>query len=653
MDTEDTTTRRVRFYGLNDYGTYFQTERAAEILKHHDSSSLGRTISDILELHNVQAYAENDLFPNSYTEVQRLAYKALVPELRKTVAKFFNALNDANFASVVVEVDYEYHDNLLQLLSQFKVYDRCSAAIVLTALEANHIGVGEMLANQKLVRSYDQEMRSQLMSKPRNAEHVIRKYLESDLRHPVHLPASLTTSDARTLLDSYLDSDDANPNFMELIVTGRMVKEIGIDAKLKLKAKRKHDAWTADFFENNAGIKSGCEVSISDTQTKPVVTSLDGLVGKFSYSQHWLEENLDFPTILNNFLYLFEFTDRHMLLALPSYRAELGVLERFMKTTGRDGYPTGAAFHLKDQSSLLQTVMYDQFLRTKDIELESILAWFFTDYLKEHFGAKNFRFAPSTKTSSYLERSRHLFSEMESVVKQFSLYAENGELDIDLLTMTSDQVRYKDIPSLLSGKYVYASDNRDIGSVLHLLFSDQSGLTYINENLKDDYAARLLIRNRIAYDDFADYQKGAVDSLISLGVLENTGERVQLADTSQFIILKAIFDTEAASYYHFSADARAVIDDMVNRGWLVRRESLLTESEGSYFNYYLNQAEFSNGPDLRNKYLHGSQADADSDGRHRHTYFTVLKLLIALVIKMNDDFWLSSDEESPGVPTGV
>jgi hypothetical protein len=131
-------------------------------------------------------------------------------------------------------------------------------------------------------------------------------------------------------------------------------------------------------------------------------------------------------------------------------------------------------------------------------------------------------------------------------------------------------------------------------------------------------------------------------------VLEDTGERVQLADIDQFVILKAISDSEAASYYHYSANARALIDDMLSKGWLVRRESLLTRPEASYFNYYLNQAEFGNGPDLRNKYLHGSQANADNDKQHLQTYVTVLKLLIALVVKINDDFWLSSDEQDVG-----
>ena len=91
---------------------------------------------------------------------------------------------------------------------------------------------------------------------------------------------------------------------------------------------------------------------------------------------------------------------------------------------------------------------------------------------------------------------------------------------------------------------------------------------------------------------------------------------------------------------------------MVSKDWFVRRESLLTEAEGSYFNYCLNQAEFSNGPDLRNKYLHGSQADADDEEKHFRTYITALKLLISLVIKINDDFCLRADEENKGGATG-
>jgi hypothetical protein len=646
MDTEDTADRRLKFYGLNDHGTFFQVERAAEILEHYDPSFTANTISDILELHNAQLFAESNLFPKSYTDSQRAACQALIPELRKKVAKFFNAMDDANIASIVVDVDLEYHADLLQLLSQYKVYDRCASTTTLPVLEQNRIGVGEMLTSQYLVRSYDQEVRARLVSDSVNAEHLIRKYLEKDARRNIYLPPSFTSDDARALLNDYLDSDDANPNFIELISLARVKKDGVVDAKMKLKARRKHKRWAEEFFKKNSGIKTGCEVTISAGQTEPVEVSTDGPVTKFSYSRRWLEDNLDYPTIFNNFLYLFEFTDRRMLLTLPLYHAQLGVFERFMKTTGKDSYPVGVAFHFEEQSSFLQTAIYDDFLRTRGIALESAIAWFFSDYMKDEFGAANFRFTPSSSASTYLEKCRHIFAEMESVVRQFSLYVENGELDTGLLAITSEHVRYKEIPSLMSGKYVYPSSGQDIRNILNLLFSDQSGLTYISESLKADDAARLLISNQVAYGDFADHQKGQIDYLIQRGVLANTGQRVRFASASQFLVLKDLFNSEAVTYYHCPAKMRASIDEMVAKGWLVRRESLLTEPEASYFNYCLNQTEFSNGPDLRNKYLHGSQADADDEDAHFRTYITALKLLIALVIKINDDFCLRDDENT-------
>jgi hypothetical protein len=241
---------------------------------------------------------------------------------------------------------------------------------------------------------------------------------------------------------------------------------------------------------------------------------------------------------------------------------------------------------------------------------------------------------------------RHLFAEMESVANQFSLFVKDGELDRDLLAMGSEQVRYKEMPSLLDGKYVYPSDGEEIAGILHLLFSDQSTLNYINENLNADNAARLLLRNQVAYTDFEDYQKIGVDHLIKLGVLEDIGTRVQFANLEQFVILQALFTTQAASYYHLSAAGRAQADAMVAKGWVTRASSLLTDAEGKYFNYFLNGVDFSNGPELRNKYLHGSQANADGEDAHFLTYITALRLTVALVIKMNDDFCLSATEKS-------
>lgn len=636
--------RRLKFYGINDYGSFWQVQRAVALLETLDLAATPSSIADVIELHNAQQFVEHNLLPSSSTDEQRAVYRAQVPKLQAAVGKFFNALDDSNLESRVVDVGFEYHADLLALFARYKIYDRCTAHSVLTVLDGNRINLGEMLANQALVRAYGVELRQRLMLNPANAELLIRKHLEKDIRREVFLPGSLTPVDARQLLDAYLDSDEANPNFVELIATAPSKKELGLDAKLKLKAKRKHVRWTEDFFKQNSGITTGVEVAIADDQELEVEASSDGLVTKFSYSRRWLEDNLDYPTILNNFLYLFEFTDRRMLLTMPSFEAQRGVFERFMGVAGRDDYPLGAAFRFKEQASLLQTVIYDHFLRGKGIELESVIAWFFADYLNSEFEAAGFRFVPSSRTSTYLEKCRHMFAEMESVLKQFSLYVENGEVDPELLAMGADQARFKEIPSLLVGKYAYATTASDIQQILFLLFSDQSGLGYINEDLSADDAARLLIANHVSYADFEDHQHPQVDYLISHGVLVNTGARIHFTDVHQFRVLKELFECQAVSYYHHPAEGRASIDAMVAKGWLERQASLLTNAEGGYYNYCLNQLEFSNGPNLRNRYAHGSHVDPSDEDEHFRTYITTLKLLVALVVKMNDDFCMRAEE---------
>ena len=188
------------------------------------------------------------------------------------------------------------------------------------------------------MRAYDQEIRALLLDEPRNAELLARKFLQSEGRDPIHIPKSFTPADQRGLFDRYLDEEEPNLNFVKLIASARADKNTGVDARLKLKARRKADALTKKMFESTEGIKTGCEVGISADQVEEVVQSLDGMVGKYSYSRTWLTENLDYPTILNNFVHLFQFANDHMLLELPSYGAQLGVFERFMGTPGKGDY---------------------------------------------------------------------------------------------------------------------------------------------------------------------------------------------------------------------------------------------------------------------------------------------------------------------------
>jgi transcriptional regulator with XRE-family HTH domain len=633
--------RRIKYYGLRDLATSFYMKQVMEILDGFDDNKPHDNINDILEIYNVLLYVENLALPGDLSKDKIDKYISLKPVLNKVIATFFNSINEQNASTVIKDVVFDYHNDLLNLLGRFKRYDEISSHVLLEVLANSNVRIWDLLENKAMVDKYDQDIRTIIMSDPQNAEHLIHKYLEKKERRDVNLPSSFTVNDAHNLIEQYLNTSDANPNFVQLITTARVTPITGIDAKLKLLAKRKHEEWTNSFFEEHkGGILFSCEVEISDKQEEAFEVFTEGTKTKFTYSKKWLKENSNNLSSLMNFIHLFPLVNGQMILTLPSYSAQLGVVERFMKITGTDEYPEGVSFQFIDQSTLMQTMMYEKFLKSENKELEKVIEWYFNEYLKDTFGADGFNYVASSKNSTYLEKCKHIFSEMDSVLKQFKLFTENGSIDQDLLSITSESPTYRDVPSQVIGKYVYVTDNQEISYILHYLFSDQSSLTYISETLQATSFVDLLNNNEVRYSDFQDHQKNMLDELIRLQILKKTSKRILFRNKLQIDVFKSLFKTEASSYYHYSKETRVEIDAMVSQGWLVRKGSLLTEPEAKYFNYYLNQKSSSNGHDLRNIYLHGSMSKVDKvdEGKHYHTYLVALRLFVALIIKIDDDF---------------
>lgn len=633
--------RRIKYYGLRDLATSFYSKQVIEVLDDFDETRAYSDINDVLELHNVLQYVEDLALPRSLKQSKVNHYVGMKPKIHKVIATFFNSIDNKSATTAIRDVVFDYHPDLLNLLSRYKRFDSISAPVMLSTLTANNIRIWDLLENKAFVDKYDEDVRQLILSDSQNAEQLIHKYLQKRERRDVNLPPSFSPADAHDLIERYLNDKDANPNYLELIANARVTPLAGIDAKIKLLAQRRHKKWTEDFFkEENGNLMFSIEVEIVDDQDEAIEISTDGPTTKFIYSKKWLLENSDNLSSLMNFIHLFPLVNSHMLLTLPSYSARLGVIERFMKVSGADEYPEGVSFQFIDQSTLMQTMIYEKFLRSQDKDLEAVIAWYFNDYLKGTFNAGGFSYAPSSKTSTYLEKCKHGFSEMDSVIKQFKLFAENGSIDQDLLAITSDSPKYKEIPSQIAGKYVYPTDNQEIAYVIHSLFSDQSSLTYISDALKGKDFVELITSHEVKYGDFQDHQKPKLDELIRLGIIEKASKRLTFRSKRQINVLKNIFETEATSYYHYSEEARLEIDTMVTKKWLERKSTLLTESEARYFSYFLNQQDSSNGRDLRNKYLHGSMSATEKadEGKHYQTYLIFMRLMLALIIKIDDDF---------------
>lgn len=107
-------------------------------------------------------------------------------------------------------------------------------------------------------------------------------------------------------------------------------------------------------------------------------------------------------------------------------------------------------------------------------------------------------------------------------------------------------------------------------------------------------------------------------------------------DKFRALVLRDLYKNEVLCPHCFDAELCKQIDELVAAGDLKYENTLFSKPEQDYLNYMLNKSEFSNGLDLRNKYSHDT---CSLDEKIQiHDYLELLKILVLIVIKINDEF---------------
>ena len=84
---------------------------------------------------------------------------------------------------------------------------------------------------------------------------------------------------------------------------------------------------------------------------------------------------------------------------------------------------------------------------------------------------------------------------------------------------------------------------------------------------------------------------------------------------------------------------------MIKEKIVTTKSTLFSKPETNYINYLLNRAEYDNGLEIRNRYMHGIQQVNLNEEEHKQNYLILLRLFILLAIKINDDFCLNQEKE--------
>ncbi len=638
---------RVEFFSKEDMAGGHQLSKGEHILRKETPSDYS-DINDILELYNIKKYIDNDLYLRGWSQEDIEDFKQKVTEYGKSIGHFFAKIDDNNIVDLYEKTLQGYVGPFWEIVNNQNVFKRISKSIFSSILSNESHLIHEILKHKALVNHYDTEIKSLLLIHPQSAEILLSIHeVQDDFRRiQKFIPKSLTIEDKENIVSSYLDSNNVNLNYLRLIQNVRNRNDFKISDKTRLKAKRLHTSKTQKFFTENGGIKYGISISFLENASK----IKDGFVNEnlathYSYSLDFIKQNNNPYILFQNFKYLFEYVDNQSRISLVSKKSQMSLFESFMGVHSQNEYRGGIAFSLSEMTSQGQISGYNKIISELNISCEEILHFVFTTAFQEKYVfANNARFSIPTATS-YFDKVRLLAPEFESALKQFKLFVEDGVIDFELLQMSSAPTTIKDIPSLNDKKYIYLNEKNEVMvGCSNLFFSDQTLLAYVEPYREEKYHTfyDLLANKQVKFSNYEDHQKAQLTYLIDNGYIAiDSNGFIQIINRARVQILKDLYDNEVGSYYHYPTDIQQEAQQMEVENIINFESTLFSKPEQAYFNYFLNKSEFTNGLDLRNSYLHGTQANPDELEKHEYAYFIYLKLLFLAMLKIDDDLMIS------------
>ncbi|MCO7123974.1 hypothetical protein NIA71_18775 [Ihubacter massiliensis] len=636
---------RVKYYSVNDLSMGFYVNRIEKIICDFVIEAKRMDINEIIELYNIQQFFQNRIYSRYWTKKQLNDYSRIVESFSKVIGKYFSEINIDVLEGIFETINYNYRDDFWKLIEKYKVFERIPVEIFRNITKNKHFILRDVLKCKNLAKKFSHEIITYMEENPFCAEILLSHYLEKHDRdiEPLYFPSELSNDKKILILDNYILSDSANSNYIKLIFESNSTNNLCLPDRLKLRAKRRYDEQMEILFKNSAGFEYGVQVMFSDKQDEEQKFEIGrNRILSVSYSKKWIKENLDYPTLLNNFVYLFGYTDMQFRSLHVLRESQLGILEKTLGIKGKKEYHTGIAFQQMQMLAQLQMVGYCNELEKYHIYLEEIINWFFCNYLKDEFNVKGFNFNVSSRTASYLEKCRNIAAEMDSVLKQFKLWCEDGEIDNELLHISTEHMFIKDIPSMIDNKYIYPC-GKDYQTITHLLFSDQSIIYYIpglSKNYNSFYD--LLEKQDVYYDIFQEYQTSSINWLVEHGIIKMDEEKRIIPYKEKINILNELYEQNVACW-NYMKKYQDIIVELKEFGMLQFSSSLFSKPEQDYYNYLFNKSEFDNGLDIRNRYSHGTQRV--NEEQNKQDYYIFLRIMILIVIKINEEFCLKYPEK--------
>lgn len=635
---------KVHYYSKYDMSIPFNLQRADAVIEKYKAGWRPENVNDVMELHNIWLFVENGVPAKDWSEE---ILQLIRTNFKGEVVRFFSALTRDTWVTVFKQTEIDYKHCFWDILDRFNIHGLLDVETVRDAISGRPWELRDLLHQERLVHQNERMIVVLLKENENSAEWLLQEYVQEDSldsHKKFFFPRSLTFQDKEDIISRYLDGEKPNLNYVRLIQMARMDSNLRLSDRLRLKAQKVEKRLNEEYFPTENVITHKYAVSISSAPNKPPkwVDCDDEGDPVLCYSKEYM---LKFrgPELLNYLRFGFEFLTLDGLITLVSRESDAGSFERVFSMRGKYSYPTNFVFQYKEAISWLQIEAMQRVLMEEGTSVEDSLKAYYEQYLKEKYSYPSGKLSLASVDADWVTKCKAIAPEIDAIAHRYDQYAKTGSVDEELLMLSKENVRITEVLSTTPGcYYIIKGHPGELYRLFYLFFSDQSMLTFI-EPFKDshyDTFYKLLIEQegKIPYESFQNYQLRDIDYLIDEGYIsKDENGMLSIEKNLEIGLLKQLYEYHSCPFHVYGIFERELMQEMEKKGWLEKDDHLLTIEERNYFDYYMYNTKYTNGPALRNRYVHGSHADPSKENVHRNAYYRLLILLILELLKIEND----------------
>lgn len=624
--------KRAIYFPQGDLTASYYFDRVTEVLRDLSVEDISN-INDAIEIYQCKLIYENNI--EYFSDTLSAPPSKSINKLFSTACRIaVNTLKNQRLLEVFNEIEIQYIEQFWNFVFSLKFWEFIPDEDMQNFLKNHPNQIPKLIENKEVSNRYNKVLSEAMETNFKISSECIIRVFAIDINEKIFLPKSLTNTKIDYIMLNYLGGKlpEVNIKFVEALFNWPACTKYNPSPEVRITAKKVNQSLANEIFSDRyGGIRFGSKVCFCAEQKPCKKYQYQNNILHYFFGQEWLQKYFDFATILNNFIYVFDFLDKGRLISCSSHRRNTPTLLKIAEPHYHNRYTTTFEARFDIDLKLGEIVGYQKILRDQGVRLESAIEWFFNNYINEEFDITGFSISLPTEETSLLDKCKAIGPEVERVLKAYFLYAKNHSINTDYFPFIVIK-DFTEIPSLFEKKYLI--EDTEFDKPAHILLSDQSLLAYSPTHPEEKNFFSLITEFDLTEQDFHKTAYPSIDYLKENNFIQFDESGI-LRPTQQAVLLAVIWMRGSTNLSDFPSD---VIESLMSKKIIKSTDRFFSPDEAEYLSYLFNNAKFSNSLALRNKYNHGSGSITDfSDPEMQFDYYMMLIALICILLKINDE----------------